>query len=338
MPDRRSYSFPATPAGPSGYSFLPPMASADPALSATQQGQETAPMVAQEAEEAPMQADGGSWYGHAAAIFAGFSAAFLALRSRLQSPAPQHQSLFEMAVSNPSPSPSRGAEPVYSASSEVRGALQGPIVAHMQSSQDRFAYKTSCGYDIQAPYWAENGGIFGWPDLIWAREAEVKHGRIAMLAATGLIAQDLPIFPFPFGKWAGTNWYDGEKVWALHDKAVEVGSLKQVLFLLFLFEVPFIQKALSGELDGTGNLDFDPLGLKSDRRAVVEIKNGRLAMIAFGGMMQHYLITGKGPVQFITQIPNFKSCVATASQLPGAKVASQSMFGNTLAVADALCR
>merc|ERR1719199_1649074 len=60
-------------------------------------------------------------------------------------------------------------------------------------------------------------------------------------------------------------------------------------------------------------------------------------MIAFGGMMQHYLITGKGPVQFITQIPNFKSCAAKASQLPGAKVAAAKFFGNTLAVADAPC-
>jgi len=61
-------------------------------------------------------------------------------------------------------------------------------------------------------------------------------------------------------------------------------------------------------------------------------------MIAFGGMMQHYLITGKGPVQFITQIPNFKSCVAKADALPGAKVASQFTFGKTLEVASDLCR
>merc|ERR1719197_1374264 len=205
-------------------------------------------------------------------------------------------------------------------------------VARGPSMQDRFAYKTSCGYDIQAPYWAENGGIFGWPDVIWAREAEVKHGRIAMLAATGLIVQDLFTFPF-YGKW-----YGGEKVWALHDKLVSVGAAKQVLALLLAFEVPFIQKAIAGELDGTGDYGFDPLGLKSDRRAVVEIKNGRLGMIAFGGMMQHYLLTGKGPVQFITQIPNFKSCAQKASSLPGAKVASLPFFGNTLAVADALCR
>merc|ERR1719409_346074 len=90
MPDGRSYLYPPTPAGSSGSSFLPPMASADPTWSATQQGQETAPM----AEQAPMQADDGSWYGgFAAGIFASFSAVFLALRARQQSQssAPQHQ-------------------------------------------------------------------------------------------------------------------------------------------------------------------------------------------------------------------------------------------------------
>merc|ERR1711998_389094 len=180
------------------------------------------------------------------------------------------------------------------ASTTRAAATRGPVM------QDRFSYKTTCGYDIQAPYWAENGGIFGWPDVIWAREAEVKHGRIAMLASTGLIVQDL----------------------------LFIGAL----------EFPFIQKAINGELDGTGDYGFDPLGLNFDRRAVVEIKNVRLGMIAFGGMMQRYLLTGKGPVQFITQIPNFKSCAATAAQLPGAKVASLPFFGKTLEVASALCR
>jgi hypothetical protein len=211
-------------------------------------------------------------------------------------------------------------------------ARTGSAVARGPTMQDRFAYKTTCGYDIQAPTWAVNGGIFGWPDVIWAREAEVKHGRIAMLAATGLIVQDLVTLPF-YG-----TWYSGEKVWALHDKLVKVGAAWQVLLFLFALEIPFIQKAVDGTLDGTGDYGFDPLSLKSDRRAVTEIKNGRLAMIAFGGMMQHYLITGKGPVEFITQIPNFKSCVANAASLPGAKVASLFIFGNTLEVASALCR
>ena len=198
--------------------------------------------------------------------------------------------------------------------------------------QDRFAYKTTLGYDLNPPYWAVNGGLFGWPDVIWAREAEVKHGRIAMLATTGLIVQDLVTLPF-YGKW-----YTGEKVWALHDKLVKVGAAWQVLLFIFALEIPFIQKAIDGTLDGTGDYGFDPLSLKTDRRAVTEIKNGRLAQIAFGGIFQHYLLTGKGPIEFITQIPNFKSCVANAAALPGAKVASLPFFGSTLEVASALCR
>jgi hypothetical protein len=33
---------------------------------------------------------------------------------------------------------------------------------------------------------------------------------------------------------------------------------------------------------------------------LAEIKNGRLAMLGIGGIMHHYFITGKGPVQLIT--------------------------------------
>jgi hypothetical protein len=32
-------------------------------------------------------------------------------------------------------------------------------------------------------------GFSNWLDLNWAREAEIKHGRVAMLAATGMIVQ-----------------------------------------------------------------------------------------------------------------------------------------------------
>ena len=34
-----------------------------------------------------------------------------------------------------------------------------------------------------------------------------------------------------------------------------------------------------------------------------EIKNGRLAMLAIGGIVHHYFITGKGPIELLT---NFK--------------------------------
>jgi hypothetical protein len=39
----------------------------------------------------------------------------------------------------------------------------------------------------------------------------------------------------------------------------------------------------------------------------VELKNGRLAMIAVGGMVHHYLLVGRGPIEFLKNIPNFKN-------------------------------
>jgi hypothetical protein len=176
----------------------------------------------------------------------------------------------------------------------------------------RFAYADGNAWDIEGADWAKNGGIFGQiGDVVWAREAEVKHGRICMLAATGAIVQDLYTFPFM------SKWYQGEKMWGLHEAAVKSGALWQVLFFVGLLEIPFLLKLRNGTVDGTGDIGFDPLGLKEDaeayaRRQLTEVKNGRLAMIAIGGMTHHYFLTGKGPIQFLTGIPNFKSCLSTA--------------------------
>merc|ERR1719183_2245672 len=64
-------------------------------------------------------------------------------------------------------------------------------------SMQRFTYPDGNEWDVKGADWAINGGIFGAVgDVIWAREAEVKHGRVCMLAATGAIVQDLYTFPF----------------------------------------------------------------------------------------------------------------------------------------------
>jgi len=179
-------------------------------------------------------------------------------------------------------------------------------------SSGRFAITEGNAWDVEGASWAVNGGIFGRiGDVTWAREAEVKHGRICMLASLGAIVQDVYHFPF-FDKW-----YNGEKVWGLHDAAIKSGALWQVLWFIGLLEIPFLLKLRDGSVDGTGDIGFDPLGLKQDSEAfalnqVKEIKNGRLAMIAIGGITHHYFLTGKGPIEFITQIPNFKSCAAAA--------------------------
>jgi hypothetical protein len=132
-----------------------------------------------------------------------------------------------------------------------------------------------------------------------------------MLASLGAVVQDAYTFPFM------NKWYAGEKMWGLHDAAIKSGALWQVLWFIGLLEVPFLLKLANGSIDGTGDIGFDPLGLKQDSEAfsknqLAEIKNGRLAMIAISGMTHHYFLTGKGPLQFLTGIPNFKSCAAAA--------------------------
>jgi hypothetical protein len=273
-------------------------------------------MVTQEAEKAPMQADDGSWYGGFATgigFAAGFSAAFLALRSRMQSPAAPQVNQVELRQ-NPMSMALIEEEPIYTASPQMQTKFAGAHVAHMQAS-DRFSPEAGGNeWDQQGADWARNGGLFGAlgkSNVIWAREAEIKHGRVCMLAALGSIVQDFYVFPFM------KQWYNGEKMWGLHEAAIKSGALWQVLFFIGLLEVPFLLKCTKGGLTGDGDIGFDPLGLKKDpvfyaRRQLQEVKNGRLAMIGIAGMTHHYFLTGKGPVQFLAQIPNFKSCTAAA--------------------------
>merc|ERR1711998_804998 len=76
---------------------------------------------------------------------------------------------------------------------------------------------------------------------------------------------------------------------------------------------PAIYQTMNEGTRAPGDFMFDPLGLGKknlDSMALKEIKNGRLAMIGIGGMIHHYLLTGRGPLQFLSGIPNYKSCVA----------------------------
>ena len=41
----------------------------------------------------------------------------------------------------------------------------------------------------------------------------------------------------------------------------------QVLWFIGLLEIPFLLKLRDGSIDGTGDLGFDPLGLKQDSEA-----------------------------------------------------------------------
>jgi len=142
-------------------------------------------------------------------------------------------------------------------------------------------------------------------DIKFLREAELKHGRVAMLAAAGSIFQDIYTFQ-------GTETLTGgAKMTGAHDAIVAAAqsgnqkafALNQMFFWIGFFELvtlPALFETMNGSGRAPGDFMFDPLGLGKGagraRMELAEIKNGRLAMIATGGMVHHYLINGKGPL------------------------------------------
>eukprot|EP00542_Grammatophora_oceanica_P010074 CAMPEP_0194046836 /NCGR_PEP_ID=MMETSP0009_2-20130614/22550_1 /TAXON_ID=210454 /ORGANISM="Grammatophora oceanica, Strain CCMP 410" /LENGTH=201 /DNA_ID=CAMNT_0038692273 /DNA_START=78 /DNA_END=683 /DNA_ORIENTATION=+ len=139
-------------------------------------------------------------------------------------------------------------------------------------------------------------GFSDYFDMKWLRESEIKHGRVAMLATVGYVLQEywtIPgLTPCPDPNDAPT--------------AVGIGSMLQIVFWGGVLEfwtnkgqVTMMDMFTDGDRV-PGKLGFDPMGLavgksqdELDLIQYKEIKNGRLAMLAIGGMIHHNWITGE---------------------------------------------
>merc|ERR1719326_2565437 len=130
-------------------------------------------------------------------------------------------------------------------------------------------------------------------DLNWLREAELKHGRVCMLAFAGFIANDAGI------KLPGEA-FQGVSSLAAHDKMVETGHMWALLAIVGACEAKHMSIVVP-KLDGDwgdwepGNYKFDPFGLDSPARREAELKNGRLAMIAFSGLVTQAALGAEAP-------------------------------------------
>jgi Chlorophyll A-B binding protein len=142
------------------------------------------------------------------------------------------------------------------------------------------------------------------------REAELTHGRVAMLATVGFLvgeavesktvlfngdisgpaithlAQVNPIF------WV----FLGAGIAKAETTRAEIGWVEPK-------NVPFDKPGLLRDTYIPGNLGFDPLGLKpSDpseffEMQTKELQNGRLAMLAAAGFLAQELVDGKGIIE-----------------------------------------
>lgn len=135
-----------------------------------------------------------------------------------------------------------------------------------------------------------------WPEPVvrtpittveWMREAELKHSRFAMMAVLGWVAVDSGL------RFPGEMFSKIPTSLAAHDAAVDNGTMGFLLFVVGMCEIAtgaaiFDQAKGSGR--GPGDFSFDPLKLGQNKAALkryqqAEIKNGRLAMLAFSGIV-----------------------------------------------------
>jgi len=119
----------------------------------------------------------------------------------------------------------------------------------------------------------------------YLREAELKHGRICMLATVGYVTVDLGIIVHPYGQ--------GLTSATAHDAMVANGVMGNALVFIGIAEmVGYL--AVAEMLQGSGRqpgdfgvgyryLPDDPEKVKDMK--MKELANGRLAMLAFGGMV-----------------------------------------------------
>lgn len=127
------------------------------------------------------------------------------------------------------------------------------------------------------------------------REAEIKHGRITMLAWTGFVATDLG-FTLP------GDMHQISSV-AAHDVATKYGAMQQILLWLGFIEVVqafgITDMMWYGSARQPGDFGLDPLDFCSTPEKKLdmqtkEITHCRLAMFAFSGVVTQAVLTGKG--------------------------------------------
>ena len=127
--------------------------------------------------------------------------------------------------------------------------------------------------------------------LAWFREAEVKHARLAMLAAFGWPVSEIT----NFGKLLTS---DGRAPSILNGGLGEVNGIYwgAVAALAVYWEAQGLDKKFGKDADYLpGMLGFDPLGADSPSMRNAEITNGRVAMIAITAFALEEAIT-KAPI------------------------------------------
>ena len=132
------------------------------------------------------------------------------------------------------------------------------------------------------------------------REVELKHGRVAMLAAFGFLVGE-QFHPLWGGAIDVPSYiaFQETPLQTFWPAVVFVISIFEV-FSVFTFQNPVGSQPWTISLDHeAGDFGWDPLGLKPTDAAELkemqtkELNNGRLAMIGIAGMVVQELVSGQ---------------------------------------------
>ena len=140
------------------------------------------------------------------------------------------------------------------------------------------------------------------PDVAWLREAELKHGRVSMLAFMGILVQG-------GGVHIPAEWAAGKADWVT--APAEVFAVNPMAIWQVVLGIAFFEGVTSKgvfdlwfgvtDIRQPGDCGFDPLKLMpkdpaaAEKMKTKELKNGRMAMIAVMGFCFNAIIPGAVP-------------------------------------------